>query len=318
MLLLPVEEAQTSRWRYLMGRSAHLQGNRDQADALWRPLRSEYNYYSFLARLHAGQLESMPTPTLEFSSADTGTVRMLPGVRRAAEWRALRDDQRARREWYATMRKLDEDSVKAAVVIADEWDWKEVVIWSLGHLRMEGAWDYRFPLLYRDSITQESDRRQIDPSWAFAITRQESAFAHKAKSPAGALGLMQLMPATAKQTAKRHKINYRNQRDLLTPSVNIRLGVAHLGELVRENDGNFVYATAAYNAGQGRVDRWRRQFDSLPIDLWIESIPYSETRNYVKNVMAYSLVYSRQLNQSSEVFDFLARRLQEERDQVSR
>jgi soluble lytic murein transglycosylase len=88
------------------------------------------------------------------------------------------------------------------VVIADEWLWKDVVIWSLGRLRIEGAWDYRFPLLYREALMQESDRRSIDPSWAFAITRQESAFAHKARSPAGAMGLMQLMPATAKITAK--------------------------------------------------------------------------------------------------------------------
>jgi soluble lytic murein transglycosylase len=74
--------------------------------------------------------------------------------------------------------------------------------------------------------------------------------------------------------------------------------------------GNFVYATAAYNAGQGRVNRWRKQFEGMPVDLWIESIPYKETQHYVKNVMAYSLVYARQLNKSSDVFDFLTTRME--------
>ncbi|MBK8969936.1 MAG: lytic transglycosylase domain-containing protein [Hahellaceae bacterium] len=313
MSLLTVEQAQEPRWRYLMGRSAELQGNVAGATTFWRPLQANYNYYGFLARAQNGALETLQPPRMVWSESTLASVREKPGMVRAAEWRRLKDDNRARREWYAVTRTLDQDGVKSAVVIADEWDWNDLVIWSLGRLRMEGAWEYRFPVLYQDTFNQEARRRSIDPSWAFAITRQESAFIRHAKSPAGAMGLMQLMPATAKMTAKRYKLYYRHQNDLLTPTVNIRLGVAHLGELINKNDGNFIYATAAYNAGQGSVNRWKRQFEGMPVDLWVESIPYRETQHYVKNVMAYSLVYARQLNRSSDVFDFLVDRLADQR-----
>ena len=313
MGLLSVEQAQEPRWRYLMGRSAELKGDSTGAMTFWRPLQTNYNYYGFLARAQNGGLETLQPPRMQWSASTLASVREKPGMVRAAEWRKLKDDGRARREWYAVTRALDEEGIKSAVVIADEWDWNDLVIWSLGRLRMEGAWEYRFPLLYQDTFRQEAQRRSIDPSWAFAITRQESAFIRHAKSPAGAMGLMQLMPATAKLTAKRYKLYYRHQNDLLTPSVNIRLGVAHLGELISKNEGNFIYATAAYNAGQGSVNRWKRQFDGMPVDLWVESIPYRETQHYVKNVMAYSLVYAKQLNQSSEVFDFLVDRLADQK-----
>jgi soluble lytic murein transglycosylase len=112
MLQLSIDEAQAPRWRYLIGRSADLQGNRDMADILWRSLRKDYNYYGFLARARTGELAAMPSPVLEWSAATLLAVRQLPGMLRAAEWRALDDDQRARKEWYATARQLDEDGIK--------------------------------------------------------------------------------------------------------------------------------------------------------------------------------------------------------------
>lgn len=302
---LPVDLAEEARWRYLRGRIADLNRDPFERQAAWLSLRSEYNYYGFLARSQTGALDALNPPRLEVPRERIQSVRKMPGLVRAEEWLAVGNPHNARREWYGLTSQLEPDYIRAAVVIADEWNWNDLVIFSLGRLQTPGAWDYRFPVLHRETVSQETRKRGVDPAWAYAIARQESAFAPQAKSPAGAMGLMQLMPATAKLTARKHKIGYKHSRELLQPKVNIRLGVAHLGDLAAINGGNYMQATAAYNAGQGKVNRWRERFGELPADLWIEAIPYSETRDYVKNVMAYSLIYATRLQTESPVFDYL-------------
>jgi soluble lytic murein transglycosylase len=126
----------------------------------------------------------------------------------------------------------------------------------------------------------------------FAITKQESAFNSDAKSPVGAMGLMQLMPATAKNTAKKAGLTYR-PTDLLEANKNIVLGSHYLDELLNAFSGNRILVAAAYNAGPGRVKQWlTKDENKLPYDVWIETIPFKETRNYVQNVLSFTVVYS--------------------------
>lgn len=302
---LDAKTAEQARWRYFSGKSAAAQGRSGHASAVWQPLASESSYYGFLARAQIG-LNGKPTaPALEVSAKTLAAMREHPSIRRAQELLALSRTIQARREWQAMLPTLQPSEAQAAAMIAHEWGWDDRAIFSLAKAPVEGAWDVRFPLQHRERIALETEKHALDPTWAFAITRQESAFMSDAKSPAGAMGLMQLMPATAQMTAKKHRISYRGQHDLIQPHQNIRLGVAHLADLIDRNEGNFVYATAAYNAGQGRVNRWREQFGELPLDIWIETIPYNETQQYVKNVMAYSLIYSGRLEQPTSAFDYL-------------
>ena len=303
---LSASDLQTSRWRYFNARRLKAQDRNDSAIAGWQALAANLDYYGFLARGQLGQQNRVSPPPLAVAAETVARIRALPAMQRAKEWLALDRQLPARREWYALSQILSPVELHAAAVVANDWNWPDRAIAAMGKAPATGAWELRFPLAHADTLTNEARHRQIHPSWAIAITRQESMFVTDAKSSAGALGLMQLMPATAKQTARKYRISYSGSHDLIRPTQNIRIGVAHLAELIDLNDGNFVYATAAYNAGQSRVDRWREQFADLPLDIWIETIPFKETQNYVKNVMAYSLIYAERLGQDRQVFDLLS------------
>jgi soluble lytic murein transglycosylase len=162
------------------------------------------------------------------------------------------------------------------------------------------AWndlDVRFPLAYQDSFLSGARRADIPVIWSFAVARQESAFMPDALSSAGALGVMQLMPTTAISAANREGFSIPSKLDLANPYTNIRIGSAYLGQMLRRFDHNRILASAAYNAGPSRVESWLD--DSIPLDVWVETIPFRETRSYVTNVLLFSAIYGRKLNQDS-------------------
>jgi soluble lytic murein transglycosylase len=146
-------------------------------------------------------------------------------------------------------------------------------------------------------LSNAAKSHDIDPALVFAIARRESSFMHDAYSTAGAAGLMQLKPSTASYVAK-SKVN---KGQLFVPERNALLGSDYLSYLLDETRGNLILTTAAYNAGIGRVKRWLPE-SQMPADAWIETIPYKETRNYVKAVVAYSKVYQQRLSSSKDVF----------------
>ncbi len=299
------EDRQSSRWQYFAGRSQAAQQQDTSALDHWQAIAGKLDYYGFLARGQLNQQHRLQAPPLSVAPELVVKIRQLPEMQRAQEWLALERQVPARREWQAMSQRLSPAELQAAAVVANDWNWPDRAIAALGRAPAPGAWELRFPLTHSDTLKREALQHELPATWAFAITRQESMFITDAKSSAGALGLMQLMPATAKQTAHKHRIRYTGSHDLIQPNQNIRLGVAHLADLIDHNDGNFVYATAAYNAGQARVNRWRNQFGELPLDIWIETIPFRETQTYVKNVMAFSLIYAERLGQDPQVFRLL-------------
>ena len=138
----------------------------------------------------------------------------------------------------------------------------------------------------------------VDSALLFALARQESAFDASATSPAGAMGLMQVMPATAKGTARKYKIPYRKSSQLHDPETNIAIASHYYEELLKRYNGSRILASAAYNAGPSRVAQWLNKSDGkLPFDIWIEVIPYRETRAYVRNILMYSIIYSRKIGE---------------------
>ncbi len=155
--------------------------------------------------------------------------------------------------------------------------------------------DLRFPLAFADTMLGHAERRALQPSWLYAVARQESAFMPDGRSRAGALGVMQVMPSTARRTARRFGIPLSSSWQLLDPETNIAIGTSYLAQMYRRYDGNRVLASAAYNAGPARVDRWLERSAPTPVDVWIESIPFRETRAYVQNVLAYALIYAHRL-----------------------
>lgn len=257
-------------------------------------LAEKRQYYGYLAATLTGQAYSLQADQPDQRKQQRKKLLANPAIQRAIELTKVGRDAQASAEWRSALAKMSETEQKHAALLADEMGWHFLAIISAVRA---GAWDLveaRFPRPYAGTFRKFSKKRDIDEHWALAIARQESAFNPQARSHAGARGLMQLMPATAKETARSHKVKYRSTRQLYTPSTNISLGTAYLSDMLKRFDGNRALASAAYNAGPHRVKRWLKERGELPLDIWIESIPFKETRRYVKNVLTYRVIY--QLN----------------------
>lgn len=286
----------TEHWRYWRARSMEEMKQKSteasSAKEIYTQLAKERSYYGFLAADRLGlpyRLNDIPVaPPASVISA----VANHPAMTRAQELLALNDELNATREWYhmSTQFQLDDEHLATAQLSYD-WGWYQKAIISLANVK---AWDdlqLRFPLAHSKEFLAAAKKNEVSPLLLFAIARQESAFAAHARSRVGATGLMQLMPATAKQTARKAGIPY-EQKDLTQPATNILLGSAYITELLDRFDNNRILAAAAYNAGPHRVNQWLARSDKqLPHDVWVEVIPFKETRKYVQNVLAYSVIY---------------------------
>lgn len=163
---------------------------------------------------------------------------------------------------------------------------------------MWDALDWRFPEAYRDNFIHWGQQNDVDPYLLMGIARRESAYNPAALSPAGARGLMQLMPATATQLSRQLGIADPGPYGVLDPETNIRLGSTYIRDMLDRYRGNRIAATAAYNAGPGRVDRWLREAPE-EFDLFVESIPFRETRAYVQAVLSYRAIFESLANGGS-------------------
>ena len=201
----------------------------------------------------------------------------------------------ARREWYYATRALDKGELRAAALIARENGWLDQAIFTLAKT---GYWDdlkLRFPLKYRELVSSEAESNALDMAWIYAVIRQESAFMHDARSQVGAMGLMQLMPSTARTVARKVlKRKSPAKREIISPALNIALGSAYLKQLKQQLGDNPVLATAAYNAGPHRVNKWLPA-GSLSADIWVELVPFKETRRYLRRVLSYMVIYDKRL-----------------------
>ena len=218
-----------------------------------------------------------------------------PSLIRAKElWLTDRKSE-AYAEWFYGLNKLSASELAAAGVLADSWGWHDRAINAMIAGKHWNHLGLRFPLAYETHVRQAAKTTALEPEFIFAIARQESAMAATAKSSAGARGLMQLMPATARYTARKHGIHHQTD-DLYRPEHNISLGSRYLDELVNKYQGNRILAAAAYNAGPHRVKKWQANTgNALPYDVWIETIPFKETRGYVQNVLTFAVIYSHRL-----------------------
>lgn len=299
---LPPEEQDSERWRYWRARlieELDLKNTGPEPRDLYAAVASTRSFYGFLSADKLGVEYRLMDQPAEVSEATLQAVENLPALRRARELLLIGDINNASREWYYTVPSLEKAQILAAGKLAERWGWHRKGIQAMANARFWDDLEVRFPLAYQEHVKTAAEATSIRPPLLFAIARQESAFMAHARSPAGALGLMQLMPATAKQTARRAGVPYR-RADLLSPDTNITLGSRYLHELLNEFNGNRILATAAYNAGPYRVKQWLKDGEqNLPYDVWIETIPFRETRGYVQNVLSYSVIYSYRMGEKS-------------------
>lgn len=289
---LDESERHTDRWRYWTAVALEQLGKPGR-ETLLRDLATERSFYGFMAAQMLGTPYQLNHTPLMQSTDAKQQLAQLPAFVRIRELLALERYYDARSEWNLAISNMEPDQIHAAAHLVREWGWYDQGIRGAISSQRWNDMQLRFPNPLPELFEQHAQDRAIDPAWAVAIARQESAFWMQARSHAGALGLMQLMPATARATAKRHAIPLPSLSLLSEPDTNIRLGTAYLSEMAERFDGNLAYASAAYNAGPHRVSQWLKARGELPLDIWIETIPFDETRNYVQNVLAFRVIYER-------------------------
>lgn len=260
-----------------------------------RVLAADRSYYGYMAADHLNLPPRLAAKELRLDPTLVRTVEQRPGLQRALELFVMGDLTNARREWRFTTRAMSPDALLAAGQAAMQWGWHRQAIQSTIDTAQWDQLDLRFPIAYPELILVQARAADVDPGWLYGIARQESAFMPDARSAAGALGLLQVMPRTARITARKYGIRYKQSRDLLDPATNVRIGSIYLGEMLERFDRNRVLASAAYNAGPNRVERWLKTVSANPADIWIESIPLRETRNYVQNVLVFAYIYGERL-----------------------
>ncbi len=307
---MPGDLASTSRWRYWQARSLQLaQPNSRESLGLYQPVAGERDFYGFLSadRINAPyQLNHKP---MAIDPRVMQKVRNTAGIRRALEFHARGQIGDGRREWYHVARLFSREELVAQARLGYEMEWYFPAIRSISMAQYWDDLDVRFPMAHQGTLTREARSRGLHSSWVFAITRQESGFMADARSHVGAMGLMQLMPATAKETARRFGIPLRSPQQALNPDVNIQLGAAYLSQVYGQFGGNRILASAAYNAGPGRVRQWLSGNERMPFDIWIETIPFDETRQYVQNVLSYSVIYGEKLGAPQKLVEWHEREL---------
>ncbi|MDR2878082.1 MAG: transglycosylase SLT domain-containing protein [Chromatiales bacterium] len=287
------EERDKPDWRYWRARALEALDQTAQATKIYSELALERGYYSFLAADRIGLPYELHHAALNIGSADMAATIAHPGIARAGELYAIGRMVDARREWQYAIRDMSEEQLKSAALLAQRWDWHDRAILTMARTSERDDLELRFPLAYREQILVEAKNIGIDPGLAFAIVRQESAFSTDAQSGAGALGLMQLMPATAQRLATLVKVPA-GRGALLEASTNLRLGMTYLRQLI-DRFGHQAAALAGYNAGPQRVERWLPVDQAMDADIWAETIPFRETRNYVQNIMYFSAVYEHRM-----------------------
>ncbi|MCV6611107.1 MAG: transglycosylase SLT domain-containing protein [Amphritea sp.] len=281
--------------------ASHIRGLKPAYSEAFVDLSKQRSYYGLLAarvletRFHLNpEQKRIPAQHLQ-------SFREQPTVLRMQELYHLNELYLARREWNQYTREMPADQLRTLSTVVQEWGWYSLAIRGAAVSKYWDDISLRFPMPYGAIFSTRAREFKIDTNWARAIARQESAYLTSARSSVGARGLMQLMPRTAKATARKNKVSYRRVSELNKPELNINLGVAYLAEMQKRFKDNQIHATAAYNAGPHRVDRWLKERGELPIDIWIETIPFRETRKYVMSVMAYHAIYQTLAGQPAHI-----------------
>jgi soluble lytic murein transglycosylase len=293
---MPVRERQSTQWQYWRARITGAMGQEQQAEHLYFTVSGDRGYYGFLAADQIKGAYNLEHKPVEVAPSALQALKQTPQMVRAHELYMLLLTQDARREWESAVASMDDQQQLVAGKLANEWKWYDTALLTLAKANYFSDLDIRFPLAHNEAVTREARSRKLDPAWVYAVARQESAMSSDAYSPAGAMGLMQLMPSTGRAVAK--KLNYpiSNTQQLFEPDTNIRLGTYYLRQVLDRFNNNPVLATAAYNAGPHRVSTWFSKDDTIDADIWVESMPFHETRQYVRRVMAYTVFYDQRLD----------------------
>ncbi|MBI1890361.1 MAG: lytic transglycosylase domain-containing protein [Burkholderiales bacterium] len=280
-------------WVYWLGRSLQADGKTEEANKLFRSIADQIHFYGQLAIEELGQKIIIPQSAQAVTADELASVSANQGLRRALKFFGMNLRFEGIREWNWELRRMNEREHLAAAEFARQNNVLDRMVNTSDRTKNEFDFTQRYPSPFRDVMYNTTKALGLDMAWVYGLIRQESRFIMNAKSHVGASGLMQLMPATARFVAKKIGLHDYDHAQVNEINTNIQLGTNYLNMVLKDLDGSAVLATAAYNAGPGRPRAWR---SSLPRTVegavFAESIPFSETRGYVKNVLSNATYYA--------------------------
>ncbi|MYN42645.1 transglycosylase SLT domain-containing protein [Duganella sp. FT109W] len=295
---MPASLRNEPTWVYWLGRAIMARDGvtsqpTGEALQLFRSISDQSNYYGQLALEESGKLITIPPAGAPVTAAEIAPIAANPNFQRALKFFGMRLRFEGTREWNWGLRGLSEREHLAAAEYARQNNILDRMVNTSDRTRIQVDYTQRFPSPHNDVMHPATQTLGLDKAWVYGLIRQESRFIMDAQSHVGASGLMQVMPSTGRWVAKKIGLTDFAQDMLSDVRYNIMLGTNYLNMVLGNMDGNEVLATAAYNAGPGRLRTWRAAL-TKPMDstIFIESIPYSETRTYVKNVMSNSTYYA--------------------------
>ncbi|GLQ49061.1 transglycosylase SLT domain-containing protein [Dyella flava] len=296
---MPPALQQNDEWLYFRARALSELGRSSEAQSAYATAAAQSSYFGYLAADHQGSPYSLCVAQPVVDPQGEQAVLAIPGMQRAFELFAVGMPKQARREWSQAMANADPQTLRQAVNLADRRGWYDRAVFTFNNGEGLHYYTLRFPLARQDGLVSQAQQAGIDPAWAYGILRQESAWMSDAQSGADARGLMQLLPSTGADVARRNGLPWAGAESLYDPTVNIELGTRYLAQMADRFDGAPWLASAAYNAGAARVKQWLDARGTLPPDLFVATIPFKETREYVARVMYYSVIYDWRLHGSA-------------------
>ena len=289
--MLPEDERLAEEWRYWEAVALKNAGQEKPATAGFNDLASTRSYYGFLASDALGNDYTFADSRLLADDKVVAKLAKMPALIRARELFHVGLEGRCRSEWDAAANNLTPHEQAQAALLAHQWGWHSRAIATAS---MVGEFDdllLRYPLPWREDFAQYSRDANINDSWAYSIARSESLFMRDIRSSAGAIGVMQILPETGRRMAREIRQPYSGRATLTDSARNIRLGTMYLRMMFDRFDENKILATAAYNTGPLNVEAWLPDAEQMDARIWIENIPYNETRAYVRRVLTADTIF---------------------------
>ncbi|MDO9270034.1 MAG: transglycosylase SLT domain-containing protein [Methylobacter sp.] len=288
---LTAQERQEPKWQYWLARSLDKTGNSLQAQDVYTKLAEDRSFYGFLAADNVHKPYQFSNKPVFLAENELESLANETDFKVVRELNLLNRDAEAERQWWYAVKKLSKERRMIAAKLAQQWHKDQIAITTLVKADYWDDLGLRFPIYYSNQVHNNAHLQDLDPAIVFGLIRQESIFNKNAESSVGARGLMQVMPRTGMQIARDLKEKWQSDNSLFNPDVNVRYGAFYYKQLLKQFHGHFALAIAAYNAGSGRVAKWLPNVTSMPADIWIETIPFKETRKYVTSVLSYAIIY---------------------------
>jgi len=303
-LINHAQDKDTPCWQYWLARALYAQGKQEEARRIYQNLAKTRNYYGFLASLRL-------KTALSFENERVITNKKIlqpykPVTNRIQALYFSKQTLEASRLLNDFMSELPKDDQSALMYwLAHDLQWHGKSVYLSNNEQLNNQLSLRFPLAYQKTVQNYAKNYKIPKELIYAIIRQESGFRDDVVSSAGAHGLMQIMPATAKSISKYGKIAYLDKKQLFLSQKNIQIGAAYLQQLTKRFHNHPILIAAAYNAGPRQAAYWQKNHSPQEIDVWIETLPWQETRNYLKNIVAFYAVYQYRMQQKSDLTPFM-------------